>query len=311
MKPVQRLGTYCVPDFPNPPNSYVFLMWTLDQRRESPKFSNTSPLTEKAETKPETWMHLSILVRTMQFQSSICCESLCICCESLWQSASWYYPVQSIRFTLADKSEMKTMYGSNDEFSESLLHKGRVEEMPDIERWKSTATVQQSKTKVTSRLLRPYILFPVVTVIVVALFAVIPKPLLYNSTQANSLGSHMSSYKSSNNAATSVMNLLASNEYGTFTAPYPWMTDVPGTQLVEPYKITNLTLTGTAVDSGLYSFEWIIKDFNGEMKDGAATQSIIVTETRIYQITVNAYLKADASRSSEAAHSYSTRLVSK
>ena len=45
----------------------------------------------------------------------------------------------------------------------------------------------------------------------------------------------------------SVLTITASNEYGTFSAPYPWMNDVIGTQLVEPYKDSVLTLSGLAV----------------------------------------------------------------
>ena len=41
-----------------------------------------------------------------------------------------------------------------------------------------------------------------------------------------------------------ILFLTSSNEYGTFSAAYPWMNDVFGTQLVEPYKETVLTLSG-------------------------------------------------------------------
>jgi len=41
------------------------------------------------------------------------------------------------------------------------------------------------------------------------------------------------------------ITISASNEYGKFTADYPWMKDVQGTQLLEPYKMTELTLSGS------------------------------------------------------------------
>jgi hypothetical protein len=65
--------------------------------------------------------------------------------------------------------------------------------------------------------------------------------------------------------------ITASNEYGVFSGPYPWMADVAGTQLVEPYKDTTLTLSGTYVDAGIYTFNWII--------DGVDTSEFDATET--------------------------------
>jgi hypothetical protein len=207
---------------------------------------------------------------------------------------------------------MKAAYGSNDESFQRLVLIGEEEDLSHELRPDSDAVIDQSKKEKISSSWRPCILIPVVTFIVLTLFAVIPKPSFYDSTLKKTLTTHVSSYESSTDtAATLALNLIASNEYGTFKAPYPWMTDVPGTQLVEPYKTTNLTLTGTAVDSGLYFFEWIIEGFDGKMKDGASTQTIVVTEPKIFPITINAYLISDASSTSEAAFSYSTRLVSK
>jgi hypothetical protein len=207
---------------------------------------------------------------------------------------------------------MKAAYGSNDESFQRLVLIGEAEDLSHELQPDSDAVIDRSKKDKISIFLRPCILIPVVTFIVLTLFAVIPKPSFYDSTLKTSVTTHVASYESSADAAaTSAMNLIASNEYGTFKAPYPWMTDVPGTQLVEPYKTTTLTLTGTAVDSGLYSFAWIIEGFDGKMKEGASTQSIIVKEPKIFPITINAYLISAASSSSEPAFSYSTRLVSK
>ena len=106
------------------------------------------------------------------------------------------------------------------------------------------------------------------------------------------------------------ISLIASNEYGTFSAPYPWMSEVLGTQLVEPYKESILTLSGSAADSKLYSFEWIISDFDGEYdRNAAKSQTIIFAEPNIHNITINAYLISGDS--STAIYTYQTRLISK
>jgi hypothetical protein len=70
------------------------------------------------------------------------------------------------------------------------------------------------------------------------------------------------------------MQLTASNEYGQFEAEYPWLNDVEGTQLVEPYKDTTLEITGAYVDSGLYKFLWSLTDFPGSFEDGPSTQVV-------------------------------------
>jgi hypothetical protein len=58
------------------------------------------------------------------------------------------------------------------------------------------------------------------------------------------------------------LNIYATNEYGHFEAPYPWMSSVAGMQLVEPYKTSNLKLQGNYVDSGKYLFNWVIEDYD-------------------------------------------------
>ena len=139
--------------------------------------------------------------------------------------------------------------------------------------------------------------------------------LLFNAAHMKSKSEKYSSIANSTIVATgkyssSAISLTASNEYGTFSAPYPWMTDVLGTQLVEPYKESILTLSGSAVDSNLYSFEWIISDFDGEYdRTAARSQTIIFTDANIYNITINAYLTSGDS--STAVYTYQTRLISK
>ena len=72
------------------------------------------------------------------------------------------------------------------------------------------------------------------------------------------------------------MFVEASNEYGVFEGPYPWLQDVPGTQLVEPYKVTNFVLSGTLVDGlcdGCYSYYWDIQPIS--LSPAAATDGVL------------------------------------
>lgn len=203
---------------------------------------------------------------------------------------------------------MVVAYGSNDESFQRSVLVVEAEELINEDQPNPDVMIDQIKNERISNTWRSCILIPVMTFIVLTLFAVTPKPSFYDSTVSNSISTQISSLKSSTSDLLAI-DLIASNEYGTFKAPYPWMTDVLGTQLVEPYKTTNLTVTGTAVDSGLYRFEWIIEGFHGKLKDGASSQTIVVTEPKVFPVTINAYLKSDAH--SVAALTYSTRLVSK
>ena len=92
------------------------------------------------------------------------------------------------------------------------------------------------------------------------------------------------------------LGIVATNEYGQFTskAMYPWMNEVPGTQLVEPYKETALTVVGSLVNGGRYTYTWTIDNYNEDgtsfIKSGKfqTTQKITFTRTGTYSITVEA-----------------------
>jgi hypothetical protein len=58
------------------------------------------------------------------------------------------------------------------------------------------------------------------------------------------------------------MSVIATNEYGRFDAPYPWMNEIEGTQLVEPFRDTQLELVGSVVASGQYTFQWNLTDYD-------------------------------------------------
>lgn len=122
----------------------------------------------------------------------------------------------------------------------------------------------------------------------------------------NTVSSSASMYSS---ASSEGMTLITSNEYGVFRAPYPWLTADPGAQLVEPYKLTTLTLSGSAVDSGLYSFLWNIIGLDHDFVDDSSVQGVIFTSTQNYTISVHAYLLTDSTQTPVL--SYSTLLISK
>jgi len=81
--------------------------------------------------------------------------------------------------------------------------------------------------------------------------------------------------------------ITATNEYGQFTAPYPWMNDVAGTQLIEPYRETTLTLTGTYAESEGYSFVWVIEGLDTTLEGTSPT--LTLTDVGKYTVNVHAY----------------------
>lgn len=123
----------------------------------------------------------------------------------------------------------------------------------------------------------------------------------------------LSSTVSSTNP-TSVLTVTASNEYGVFTGPYSWLEDVAGSQLVEPYKETTLSLSGSIVDSGLYTFTWKIDDYGHELlnEDSKISRKIILSAAKNYQITIKAYaIDLVGADTDYFAYSYSTLLICK
>ena len=57
--------------------------------------------------------------------------------------------------------------------------------------------------------------------------------------------------------ADSQMGITASNEYGIFSAPYPWLASV-GSQIVEPYKVTTLSVTGMDSADSTVHYKWTL-----------------------------------------------------
>ena len=116
-------------------------------------------------------------------------------------------------------------------------------------------------------------------------------------------------------AKTQDLGVVATNEYGQFTQKsyYQWMNDVPGSQLVEPYKETALTIVGSYVNSGGYAYTWTIYNFDDSgvdwTKEGKfqTTQKLTFTKPGLYSIQID----AKDSTTGELKLSYSTTLICK
>ena len=109
--------------------------------------------------------------------------------------------------------------------------------------------------------------------------------------------------------ASEMMTVRSSNEYGEWKAAkdYPWMKDVEGTQLVEPYKKTLLELSGPAVEENEgFHYIWEIPGYNGDLSSKSSKIELMFTEIGIYTLTV--YVM---DTSSKAKYAYTTRLVCK
>ena len=64
--------------------------------------------------------------------------------------------------------------------------------------------------------------------------------------------------KNSTSISSTQLAITATNEYGKFSAPYPWLDSVEGSQIVEPYKLTKLSLSGPLFDEAKYVYAWYI-----------------------------------------------------
>lgn len=114
--------------------------------------------------------------------------------------------------------------------------------------------------------------------------------------------------------STKTFSIVATNEYGQYDgSPYPWMSEVEGTQLVEPYKQTLLTVLGT-VNVANYTYTWTIVNDNGLKASNdfivnealANKQTVQFLNTGIYSMKVKLL-----DSSGKTKYSYSTRLVCK
>jgi len=91
--------------------------------------------------------------------------------------------------------------------------------------------------------------------------------------------------------STEELRLTATNEYGVYDAPYPWLNDGTGAQLVEPMKRTILTASGPFVDNrpeeaGELSFNWLIERYEGDVSTHKSFIDISIARPGNYDIRV-------------------------
>lgn len=91
--------------------------------------------------------------------------------------------------------------------------------------------------------------------------------------------------------STEEFRLTATNEYGVYDAPYPWLNDGTGAKLVEPMKRTILTASGPFVDdrpeeAGELSFNWLIERYEGDVSTHKSFIDITITRPGNYDIRV-------------------------
>ena len=144
--------------------------------------------------------------------------------------------------------------------------------------------------------------------------------LAFITSGKKSSGSDINAMINVESLSTTKISVIAANEYGHFDGKsYPWMLDVTGTQLVEPYKNTTLTLSGSYIKSK-YTYAWSITiesssddsnedasaSYIGTISSNASFQTVMFIETGIYKIGITVY-----SSSGDVVHTYETRLVCK
>ena len=86
------------------------------------------------------------------------------------------------------------------------------------------------------------------------------------------------------------IRITASNEYGIYNGPYPWLANV-GSLLVEPYKLTTLSMTGMdSADSSIYYQCTLPANITKVSFNSRRNQcNITATEVGKYNIKVDAF----------------------
>ena len=125
-------------------------------------------------------------------------------------------------------------------------------------------------------------------------------------------GAYLSSDARSNpdipTLSTDQLRLTATNEYGVFDAPYPWLQDGTGSQLVEPFKLTTLTASGPFVDQyppDDLSFNWLIEKYEGDQSSHKPYIDVTLKRSGNYDIRVQVMNK----HTNQILAVYSTRLM--
>ena len=204
------------------------------------------------------------------------------------------------------------MYGSQSERTNLLSDFDNVEAIPYRQ---NSSVIKAREDKAKS--IRFFIRNSVVAIVSISFIALLLVGFNFSSSTTTPHGKETLSLKSLKVETTmtvtpSILTMTASNEYGVFLGPYPWMTQIVGTQLVEPFKNTTLSLSGSSVASGLYIFTWDIAGFESEYTAISLGElAIVFQDPKIYNITITAYLASDKNCTGTAQYTYSTRLVCK
>ena len=98
-------------------------------------------------------------------------------------------------------------------------------------------------------------------------------------------------FASRESTTTTDLYLKATNEYGSFSAPYPWLEDVSGSQIVEPYKSTVLSLSGAYASGSTFSWslDYPSEDEPTQWTGSNAQAAVTINEPGAYAITVEAF----------------------
>lgn len=98
-------------------------------------------------------------------------------------------------------------------------------------------------------------------------------------------------FGSRSSTTTTDLYIQASNKYGTFSAPYPWLDSTPGTQLVEPFITSKLTVTGAFASGSTY--QWTLdypSSSDGMEWSGTSTvQEVTLTVPGSYSLSLEAF----------------------
>lgn len=106
----------------------------------------------------------------------------------------------------------------------------------------------------------------------------------------------------------SQLRIIASNEYGVFEGPYPWLEDVLGSQIVEPYKLTELTIASSIAADFPVHYKWQFSDDVVPDSSVLCDEQCSITLTKVgnHNVTVNAFDSED-----HLVASFSTLLICK
>jgi hypothetical protein len=96
--------------------------------------------------------------------------------------------------------------------------------------------------------------------------------------------------------------IVATNEYGQYSGPYPFFDDFPGSQLIEPYKMTSIRAVGEG-DIG-YRYLWEIEGQDGIIYGNPI--KLQINSTGFFSLKVHAYGEDDSYQAT-----FSTTLISK